>query len=93
MRIEVKGSNGDSIVLTGDLLIQYRNHGSMEVMRNPASSYVETEIRPIHQKGAAPKNCDVTITCKANFSMKMPMAERPQLDKLVDHLELASEML
>jgi hypothetical protein len=90
MKIAVQGSNGESIVLDGPHLIFYRLHGEREVMRNLASTYVGTEIKPIRRKGAAPKNCDVTITCKATFEIKMPLTEQASLDRLVDQLELAA---
>ena len=88
--IEVKGRNGESIVLDGGFVSKFRHDGKEEAAKNPASTYRQCDVTPKKRKkrdADAEPEYDVMLAMSSFMALTIGEAQRPALDALVAELE------
>jgi len=85
--IEVKGLNGESLIYDGATLTKFRHNGLEEAMRNPVSSYRQTQVKAKKRKKETDEQqYEVLIACQGFFSLTITEAAKPVLDDLIAQL-------
>lgn len=88
--IELKGSNGESLLLADGSLTKFRHNGLDEAARNPVSTYREVQVRHKPGKRGKEGRYDVLVAMSSLMSLSVPESAKADLDALVAALEAAA---
>lgn len=92
--IELKGINGESLVLDGEWVEKLRLGNSRA--RNPVSSYRETSTNEFSRRkklfrGEKEQLIQIVVSCQNHMSLIVPAEQRAEVDRFVAELERASK--
>lgn len=89
--IELKGLNGESLLLADGSLTKFRHNGLDETARNPVSTYREVQVKHKPGKRGKEGRYDLLVAMSSIMSISVPESAKSSIDDLVAALEETRE--